>query len=168
MTRLEMVEKVKEKTGVTYDEAHEALSRSGWDIYDALIEVGRKGGGSTAEQKTGIPENAAPRRVKPSSVINAIKKGVKWLCWLFSKGEQIRLEITRDDEEIGSVSLTVLILLLMLKWWIPVCLIVLGIFIGFRYRVSGLGAAGKFIEKYSDKASEKAEELKSSVRGENE
>ena len=65
MTRLEMVEKVKEKTGVTYDEAHEALSRSGWDIYDALIEVGRKGGGSTAEQKVCIPENAAPRRGAP-------------------------------------------------------------------------------------------------------
>ena len=39
MTRLEMVEKIREKTGVTYEEAREALEKANWDMLDAVVTI---------------------------------------------------------------------------------------------------------------------------------
>ena len=39
MTRLEMVEKIREKTGVTYEEAREALEKANWDMLDAIVSL---------------------------------------------------------------------------------------------------------------------------------
>ncbi|MBQ6716870.1 MAG: hypothetical protein IJN21_10165 [Clostridia bacterium] len=39
MTRLEMVEKIREKTGATYEEAREALEKANWDMLDAIVSL---------------------------------------------------------------------------------------------------------------------------------
>ena len=49
MTRLEMVEKIREKTGVTYDEARTALENANWDMLDAIVALEHKTGAAEAQ-----------------------------------------------------------------------------------------------------------------------
>ena len=41
MTRLEMVEKLQEKTGVAYEVARDTLEENDWDVLDAVRELDR-------------------------------------------------------------------------------------------------------------------------------
>ena len=43
MDQLEKVEKIREKTGVTYEEAKAALEAAGGDVLDALVYLESKG-----------------------------------------------------------------------------------------------------------------------------
>ena len=43
MDQLEKVEKIREKTGVTYEEAKAALDAAGGDVLDALVYLESKG-----------------------------------------------------------------------------------------------------------------------------
>ena len=43
MDNLEKVEKLREKTGVSYEEAKEALEANNYDVLDAIIYLEKKG-----------------------------------------------------------------------------------------------------------------------------
>ena len=43
MNQLERVEKIREKTGVTYEEAKEALEAAGGDVLDAIVYLENQG-----------------------------------------------------------------------------------------------------------------------------
>ncbi len=43
MEQLEKVEKLREKTGVTYDEAKIALEANDWDVLDAIVYLEKQG-----------------------------------------------------------------------------------------------------------------------------
>ena len=51
MDRMESVELLREKAGVSYEEAKKALEESGWDILDAIIMLERQGKLSGKENK---------------------------------------------------------------------------------------------------------------------
>lgn len=52
MEHLEMVEKLVEKTGVTYQEARDVLEKTDWNLLDALIALERKAAPSTPAAAT--------------------------------------------------------------------------------------------------------------------
>lgn len=156
MTRLEMVEKVREKTGVSYEVAKDTLEAHNWDIIDTVMVLDKD-----------VPvQPAAAAAEKPRAKFNAAKVGdkvcsaLKWICSFINKGEALRLEISRHGENVESLSVTVVILLLLLKWWIPVLAAVVGLFCGYRYSFSSNSAAGKVLNKLSAAVGNKAEEIK--------
>ncbi len=162
MTRLEMVEKLCEKTGVSYDVARDTLEENNWDIIDAIVVLDKQGREIHDGETSGAPSEAGAS--KPVTTAPSKLRGfIKWQLGMIKKGEDIRINITHREEDSGSISLTVLILLLMLKWYIPVGLWIISLFFGFRYHLSGSSATGKLLNSLSDKASNKAEEIRSSM-----
>ena len=160
MTRLEMVEKVREKTGVSYETARSTLEGCQWDMLDAVMELNK---GETVPRETQTPKAASDKKASLKGIGKLIGAVLRFFCSLLNKGEKIRLKITKNGEEIEDISLTVLILLALLKWWVVVILILIGLFTGFRCSVEGSSATGKIINKLSDKAGEKAEEIKQRI-----
>ena len=59
MDNLEKVEKLREKTGVSYEEAKEALEANNYDVLDAIIYLEKKG-------KVKAPEVTDTRRNRHS------------------------------------------------------------------------------------------------------
>lgn len=176
MTRLEMVEKIREKTGVTYDEAREALEKANWDMLDAIVNVERMTGSSGVVYATIEEEQPKTEYTTVSETAPVVKKRVvrhrntgelgdkiaaalKWLGGWIKKGEETHVEVTRKDEPILSLSLTSTILLFLLTWIVPVVLIVVGLFTGYRFRVTGNSLFSKAASAAANKAGEKAEEL---------
>ena len=161
MTRLEMVEKLREKTGVTYDVAREALEKCDWDMLEALISIQKNNGTYTPV----TPVEEAPRtrinhKTSVSGLGDKLRSAVKWIISLINKGEHTRIEISYKDEPLTDISVTATVLLLLVAWYVPVGLFLLGLFTGHKFRLSASSPTGVLLNNLSDKASEKAEEIK--------
>lgn len=168
MTRLEMVEKIREKTGVTYDTAREALEKSDWDLLDALISLDKMEftQAQKSEQQSTQADTESSIRVKHKGLrpetnekVNSV---IRWILALIRKGENVRVHVFKKDEEIESVSLTVVILLFLLRWWLPVGLLILGWICNYKFKLGGDGMSAHIINNIGEKAEKKAEEIKES------
>lgn len=169
MTRLEMVEKIREKTGVTYEEARAALEKANWDMLDAVVEIEKEHPAKStkaAENSESAKENTAEKseqrtssRVRTGEVGDKIASVLRWIGAIIRKGEGTHLEITRKDEPVMELSIVALILLFLINWWIPAILIVAGLFTGYKFRVTAKGAAARIVNSVSEKASAAADEF---------
>ena len=175
MTRLEMVEKIREKTGVTYEEAREALEKANWDMLDAVVTIEKEHPAKPAaetvkEEKTEevkatkVFKNA--RRVSASEIGDKVAGVLKWIGNIIRKGECNHLEVIRKEETVMELSMVTLLLLFLVNWWIPAILIVAGLFTGYKFRVTGKGAAGRIVNTVSEKASAAADEIISKISDE--
>ena len=150
---LEMVERLKEKANVSYAQAKEALEYSGGNLLDALIYLEEKGAIPREETayystKTEVPppsvdhlpaqllvkerkkKNAPPPRPKGDGgrrFFNTLRR------WLIDN----ELEIWRRDQPITALPVLILLLLLCCAPWVTIPVLILGLFLGFRYRFSG-------------------------------
>jgi len=175
MTRLEMVEKIREKTGVTYDEAREALEKANWDMLDAIVNVehiiGADGAAyqaapepekiqyETVTETAPVPKKRVVKHYNHGELGNKIAAALKFIGTWIKKGEESHFEVIRKDEVVMSLSLTSLILVFLLSWFIPTVLIVAGLFTGYRFRFVGNSLIGKAASAAVNKAGDKADEI---------
>ena len=150
---LEMVERLKEKANVSYTQAKEALEYSGGNLLDALIYLEEKGAIPREEAayystKSEVPpppadhlptqllvkerkkKNAPPPRPKGDGSQRFFNSLRRWLI-------DNELEIWRRDQPITALPVLILLLLLCCAPWVTIPVLILGLFLGFRYRFSG-------------------------------
>lgn len=143
---LEQVERLREKADVSYAQAKEALEYSGGNLLDALIYL---------EEKGAIPRaQGAYYSTRGESTASAQESGADDLPVVVREEKKQRpkagifrriryalldneLEIWRKDQPVTSLPVLILILLLVFAFWVTVPLLILGLFLGFRYRFSG-------------------------------
>lgn len=144
MDKFEMIEKLSAKTGVTYDEAKEALEKSDCDILDALVllekqgKVKSQGAAYSTQKKPGYDWSAGARGVK-EDVGNGISRLWDWLKRMVRKGNRNLFVISRKGEELVAVPVTVLVIMLVLLPFWPLLLLFLfaGLFLQARYSFRG-------------------------------
>ena len=150
---LEMVERLKNKADISYKQAKEALEYSGGNLLDALIYLEEKGSipretGAYYSTKSETPppppeplpaqlpaktkKQRAPKPPQPKGggvkrFFNALRR------WLIDN----ELEIWRRDQPITALPVLILVLLLCCAPWVTIPVLLLGLFLGFRYRFSG-------------------------------
>ena len=142
---LEQVERLREKADVSYAKAKEALLYSGGNLLDALIYLEERGDiprpegayYSTRSQTPPMPEE--PEEPEPPPSEGKEKKNsrgglLRRLRYVLLDNE---LEIWRKDRPITAMPVLILILLLIVAYYIVLPLLVLSLFLGFRYRFSG-------------------------------
>ena len=151
---LELVERLKEKANVSYAQAKEALEYSGGNLLDALIYLEEKGAIPRAEGAyfstrsetppppqqdalpVQLPVKSKSRPPKPPRAQG--KGGIRRFFhalrrWLVDN----ELEIWRHDQPITALPVLILALLLCCAPWVTIPVLVLLLFLGFRYRFSG-------------------------------
>ena len=153
MDHYEMVEALRNKASVTYEEAKAALEASDWDMLDALVLLEGEG------KVNGAPEFTT--KEKADEACRSVREGKKylprlgaWLRKMFTLGNQNQFVISRKGNEITAMPITVMALLTLLVW--PFSLIVLfaGLFLGTRYAFRGpdiSAAVNDFVGKAQDK-----------------
>ncbi len=155
---LEMVERLKEKASVSYAQAKEALEYSGGNLLDALIYLEEKGAipreeGAYFSSRSETPPPPPPAEPLPVQLPVRAKKqkasrspkqprsgggGARRFFntlrrWLVDN----ELEIWRHDQPITALPVLILVLLLCCAPWVTIPVLVLLLFLGFRYRFSG-------------------------------
>lgn len=171
MDQLEKVEKIREKTGVTYEEAKRALDAADGDVLDALVILENEGKikkPGVQSYTTGNNDSSAEFReatrnydeTGEESFGNIVKKFLKWCGSLIKKGCENFFIVEKNDEKIMSVPVVVLVLLLLLAFWVILPLMIVGMFCGFRYSFKGSITKSVNVNKACEKAAEACESVK--------
>jgi hypothetical protein len=182
MENFEKVEKLREKTGVSYEDAKKVLEQSNYDMLDAIIELERQG--KVAEPKEGTYTAGASKEMENvkkfeiaqkqyekdcsgSGVKEGFKKLGSFIKMLFDKSLEIHFCVSKDGQKIAAVPVLVLIFLIML-FWVTLPVIIIGLFFGFTYSFSGVDKVIVDVNDVCDKAAQTAENIKNEFKKDDE
>ncbi len=174
MEKLDKVMLIREKCGVSYQDAREALEACDYDVLDAIIWLERAG--KTAAQTasyattdaassgTSIEMKAAQEEYRQSSKETKFSKLFSsfWdqLCKLVRAGLDMTFIAERGDERILAIPVLFVVIGLLI-WGVSLWLMILGLFFGFRYRIEGASPVTVDVNDAMDKAADAAESIKS-------
>lgn len=97
---LEKIDIVRDRTGVSYRQAKEALEAAGGNVVDALISIEEDGNKNWSESVTGWKENVTETiSVKGTEAIDKIKA-------LVQSGNVSRIRVKKDDYVIMDIPVT--------------------------------------------------------------
>lgn len=180
MVTLEQVEKLRQRANISYDEARAALEKTDGDILEAIINLEKEnrisapeGGGyyssKRAEQNTG--NNYSDTKFQGESKKNdstsfgeMAGRLIRWCGKIINIGNRNSFEVKKGRENIITVPVTVLVLLLIFTFWITLPLIIIGLFFGYRYMFAGPDLGRDNVNSTLDSVTKAAENLKKEVK----
>ncbi len=169
MTNFEMVEMLRQKADITYEEAKTALELANWDLLDAMLVLEREGkvngaGGSYSTRS----EEEAPNKEHKRRDCDGLRGALRWFGRMLAKliriGNANHLVVSRKDEELFSLPVTVCAVLLMCSVGTVLFAMVVGLFCGLRYSFRGPNLGKEAINSAMDRAAEVAENVKDEIR----
>lgn len=161
--KLEDVDKVIERTGVSYKEAKEALEMSNGDILDAIIYA---------------EENLKNNKLEKEEKGQTIEEFKLWLKELINKGNVARIKIKKDEQVLVDVPVNAGIAATVIGLVMPP-LLAFGVIAAVATKVTieitktdgSIEVVNKYVSKAADgvvnKASNMAEEIKNKFSGVN-
>jgi hypothetical protein len=179
MVTLEQVTKLREYANISFEEAKAALEATNGDVLEAIVNLEKQnrikspdGGGSynTAQQAAPPTENGSDAKSESASTQSTsfgelIGRFFRWCGRVIHKGNINSLEVLRGKENIMSIPVTVLVLLLIVAFWIVIPLIIIGLFFDYRYRFAGPDLGKEHVNRAMDSVAEAADNFKHEVKG---
>lgn len=169
MTNFEMVEKLREKANVSYEEARAALEASNWDLLDAVLLLEQEGKISESSCTYSTREEEEPEhtaRRNSAGLRGAFRWLGKTLRRLLQIGNGNSLVVSRHGEEIFSLPITVCVVLLFCSVWTVLILMGVSLFFGVRYCFRGPNLGKDSINNVMDRAANAAENIREEIRSE--
>ena len=150
MEKLKLVDKLKNKANISYEEAKGALEKSNWDMLEAMLYLEAQGKVQkpslsifyTNESKESYNENGEEVNLKEDTNENNFEnkngfEGVfEAICKAIDTCNNIFIEIIRNSRVILKIPFTVLIVLLFFAFWIVIPLMIIGLFFNMEFLVS--------------------------------
>lgn len=178
---LDLVEKLVEKTGLSYTDAKSALEKADWDILEAIINLeaeGKVGGtgsystrtASSAEQQNdGSAAEAETAERKKNTRNEEYKKTtvsvLEWLRSVFDKGNTNNIELyNKNGERVLGMPVTVFVVLCLISVGTVLVLMLVSLFFGVRYRFSGPELGKESINNVMSKATDVADNIKNDIK----
>ncbi|MBQ6231133.1 MAG: DUF4342 domain-containing protein [Eubacterium sp.] len=171
MDKLEKVEKIREKTGVSYAEALMALEQNDGDILDAIIYIERNGKGNRSQDtarfsSTGNDDEASERLVNAtaeydrSNERDGVDSFFEWVKNVFRKSIETKFKVLKRNEEILQVPVLVLVIAMIFAFWIIVPLMIVGLFFDCRYHFEGVDKLTVDVNGFCDRAANGAMDMR--------
>ena len=149
MDKLNLVEKLKEKTGINYEEAKCVLEINNWDILDSILYLEEQGKVKrpsvsifyTNEYKENYEEKSTgsnfdevkkDSNYKSNNTFEGIFEGI---CKAIDTCNNIFIEIKGKNNFFLKLPLTVVIVLLIFGFWLLIPLVVIGLFLDIEFSV---------------------------------
>lgn len=166
MVTLEQVEKLRERTGISYEEAKRVLEASNGDLLEAVIKLEQqnriqappsggyyhsKGERHKAEQNS---SEKASKQPDGSSFGDAVERFLTWCGKAIHKGNINNFNVIKDDKKVMVLPLTVFALLLVFAFWIVIPIVIIGLALGYQYRFSGPDLESTQANRVMDAASD--------------
>ncbi|MCC3868019.1 ubiquitin [Terrisporobacter mayombei] len=149
MENIKLVDTLRDKTNISYEEAKNALENNNWDILDAMLyleEHGRvkkpsvsifytneyKERYTNQKEVVNIREDREKNNSKSENNFGGIFESI---CKAIDTCNNIFVEIRRRGRVLLKLPLTVLILLLFFAFWIIIPLMTVGLFFDIEFLV---------------------------------
>lgn len=164
MDHFELVEKLRERTNVSYEEAKAALEVNDWDLLDALVYLESRGNAKREGDASYTTKQREPVRHKPLSDKEQAKGYVQRI-WMFlksliDKGNKTMFQLYYNSKKMVEIPVTALVVLLVVFFPWSVILLIVAMFFGVRYKVYGNADQGKNVNAWMDKAADVVENIK--------
>ena len=169
MDHIDMVEKLREKTGLSYEEARAALERADWNLLDALIALEKEGKGTagstyttadSTESTKAAEENTTTVNASAPTFRDQLRKLWRWLVSLFHKGNRNYLCMERNGRRHFELPVTIAVILLLAVFWLCIVMLIIALLCGCRFRFTGPDLGNEKVNNVMDKASEVADSIK--------
>lgn len=144
MDNIEMIEKLREKADVTYDEAKEILESLNWNMLDALIALEKEGKLKKTENSSYTTKQETPENFdnfaddkNRESFGSVMKKIFRWIGNVLSRGMDNKLCIANENSDFISIPLTILAVLMIPAFWLIVIALCVAFFTGCTFSIEG-------------------------------
>ncbi|MCR5521915.1 MAG: DUF4342 domain-containing protein [Lachnospiraceae bacterium] len=173
MDNFEKVEKIREKTGVSYEEAKAALEANNYDLLDAVIYLEKQGktNSSSANYSTGwdghtnlLVTERPNSREKKRDASDSVGTFFSWIGSLIKKAWENKFVIEKNGREVGQMPVLILIALMFGFFWAVIPLLIVGLFFDFRYSFKGGSKIEVDLNEFCDKAKNAANDIRDDFR----
>lgn len=144
MDKLKLVDKLRKKANISYEEAKVVLENNNWDILDALLYLEENG----RIEKPSV-SIFYTNETRYSGEIQVIRKNEEYkykasnsfqgifetICKFIDTCNNIFLEIKKENKVFLKIPLTVVILLSFFMFWIIIPLIIVGLFFDIEFYI---------------------------------
>lgn len=149
MERLKLIDKLKDKANISYEEAKRALENSNWDMLDAMLYL--EANGSVKKPEVSIfytneykesYNNGEVVRLKEDKYENSHKSKNRFegffeeICKVIDTCNNIFIEVIKNNRILLKIPVTVVILLLFFAFWIVIPLMFIGLFFDVEFLAS--------------------------------
>lgn len=176
MDKLEKVEKLREKTGVSYEDAKNALEACDYDLLDAIIYLEKldkvkapdvdsfvTGGDQQASTEFEQAQQAYTNDCNKVTFGQMMDRFFKWCGRILKKSVDSTFIVERRGQTMINVPVLVLVIALILAFWVVLPLLVVGLFCECRYHFEGIGDINVNLNSACDKVADSVDNLKSDV-----
>ncbi|HAK42924.1 MAG TPA: DUF4342 domain-containing protein [Clostridium sp.] len=169
MERNEMIEILIGKTNVSREEAQEVLEKCNWDLLDSIIYLERRGKVENNEATTIIEAKEEEQEKKEDNKKHDEKFGgigevigriFKFVGKFIKKGSSHFFEFRKENEKPIRISLTISILLLIFLSVPSIVLLIVGLFCGYKYSISGSNVNYDGVNNIFEEVSKSADTIK--------
>lgn len=175
MEHIDMVEKLREKANISYEEAKAALEKTDWDLLDAMVLLEKDGkvkdeGEPSSTSNTSYStkrEKKAEQTYEsydiPKDTVGVgdlVNRFFRFMGKLMHKGNQNYLNVYKNGNHVFSIPVTVFAILLIFTCGTTLFLMILGLFFSFEYSITGPDLEREDINNVIHKASEVADNIK--------
>ena len=174
MEKVKLVDTLRDKTNISYEEAKSALENNNWDILDAMLyleEHGRvrkpsvsifytneyKESYTNQKEVVNIKEDRNNNNSKSRNNFDGIFEAI---CKAIDTCNNIFVEIRRRGRVLLKLPLTVLILLLFFTFWIIIPLMIVGLFFDIEFLVLAKSVNTDKVNKVFSEISKNAQIIK--------
>jgi hypothetical protein len=172
MEKLEKVELVREKCNVSYEEARDALEACNYDVLDAIVML-EQAHGVTERMPADVPPapdaayelpegKTAAAEHTTSRAAGAWKRFCARCKELWTAGLDMTFVAERNGEQLFTLPVLAVVIGLLI-WGASLWLLIIGLFLGLRYRIEGKGKVAETVNDAMDKAADAADSVKESI-----
>ncbi len=172
--KLKLVEKLREKTGITYEDSKRVLEINNWDILDAILYLEKQGKVKspsisifyTNEYKESYEEENTKsnfEEVKKDSNYksnNTFEGIFEVICKAIDTCNNIFIEIKGKNNFFLKFPLTVVIILLIFGFWLLIPLVVIALFLDIEFSVESKNINTDKINDILSKISKEVQKIK--------
>jgi len=151
MENHKLVDKLKNETNISYEEAKIVLERSNWDILDAFVYLEENGKIQkpsvsifyTNEYKENYKYSQVTIKKDQENNYKNAKKNNTFegifvaVCKMIDTCNNISFEIKKENKVFLRIPVTVIIVLLIFAFWIVIPLYIVGLFFDIEFSLSG-------------------------------
>lgn len=171
----EKLNRLQSLTGVTLHQAEAALHAAKGDLLEALIwledagfitsaGVGRYStAGAPQPPQEELSSAQAPSLLMPEKRPESVKDWLKWL-WMFLISNRLEAYKKYDPSRQIQCPMGVLIALVIIAWYAVAGVLILGICLGWRYRLAGPQLGGRKLNAIISQIDDLAEKARDDVK----
>lgn len=164
MERNEMINTLVRKANISPEEAQEVLEKCNWDLLDAIVYLERRGkvenNEVTALTVVEVKEDKKKQDEKYGGIGEIIGRMFKFIGKFIRKANKNFFEIRKDNEKPIRVSLTISILFLIFLSVPTIVLLIIGLFCGYKYSISGSDFNYDGVNNVFEEVSKSADHIK--------